>query len=99
MKPFKRLLHNKKAVSGLVLGLIIVLVMIATIIPISLYVVTKIEASMPALEADSAAANASEDLYENIYAAYSISSITPLIAVAGVIIGMIVVGFAIKRGV
>jgi len=93
---FKKLKNDKRGVTALVLGLVIVLVMLAVILPISLYTVVKIKAAMPTFTANSAEYNASKALYDNIFSAYNIASITPLIAVAGVIIGMIVVGFALR---
>jgi len=96
---FKQLRRNKRAVSGIILGLVVVLVMLAVILPISLYTVVQIKASMPTFTTNSAEYNASKALYDNIYSAYNIASITPLIAVASVIVAMVVVGFAIKRGI
>jgi len=106
---FKRLRNDKRAVSGIILGLVVVLVMLAVILPISLYTVVKIKGSIDALpiftkysaeyNASSAPYNASKALYDNVFSAYNIASITPLIAVASVIVAMVVVGFAIKRGI
>lgn len=99
MRIFEKLRRNKKGVSGIILGLVVVLVMLAVILPISLYTVVQIKASMPAFTANSAEYNASKSLYDNIFSAYNIASITPLIAVASVIVAMVVVGFALKRGI
>ena len=92
----KKLLKNKRAVSGMVLALVVALVTIAVLIPIGLLVTTNIESSLPALTADSAAANASEAVFDNVYTAFSLSALVPIVAVAGLLIAIIIGAFAFR---
>ena len=92
----KKFLKNKKAVTGMVLALVVALVTIAVLIPIGLLVTTSIEDSLPALTADSAAANASESVFTNVYTAFSLSALVPIVAVAGLLISIIIGAFAFR---
>jgi len=91
-----KLFTNRRAVSGMVLALVVALVTIAVLIPIGLLVTTNIESSLPALTAGSAAANATSDVFTNVYTAFSLSALVPIVAVAGLLIAIIVGAFAFR---
>jgi len=91
-----KLLKNKKAVTGMVIALVVALVTIAVLIPIGLLVTANIETSLPALTANSSAANASSAVFTNVYTAFSLSALVPIVAVAGLLIALIIGAFAFR---
>ena len=97
----KKLFRDKRAVTGMVLSLIIALVTIAILIPIGLLVITNIGDSLEVVSAKSAdttvAQNVTYDVFQNVYQAFSLSALTPIIAVAGLLIAIIIGAFAYKR--
>ena len=92
----RKLLRNKRGVTALVLALVIALVAIAVMIPIGLLVTVNIQSALPTLEAGSLAANASESVFNNVYTAFSLSALVPIVAVAGLLISIIVGAFALR---
>jgi len=80
----------------MVLMLVVTLVTIAVLIPIGLLVTVNIQESLPALEADSAAYNASAAVFANVFTAFSLSALVPIVAVAGLLIAIIVGAFAFR---
>jgi len=78
-----------------------VLVTIAILIPIGLLVITNIGDSLEVVSAKSAdttvAQNVTYDVFQNVYQAFSLSALTPIIAVAGLLIAIIIGAFAYKR--
>lgn len=91
LRKWKR---NRKAVTGLVLGLVIGLVTIGIVITLGLYLNVQIYNSMPAMEG--VANTTATSLFNNIMAAYSLSTIIPIVAAAGAILAVIV-GFLVVR--
>ena len=87
---------DRRGITGMVLALVVALVTIAILIPIGLLVTVNIEGSMPALTADSVEANVSEAVFANVYTAFSLSALVPIIAVAGLLIAIIIGAFAFR---
>ena len=96
-----RLLKNKKAVTGMVLALVVALVTISILIPIGLLVTTNIGDSMDIISAKTnettVAQNVTYDVFQNVYTAFSLSALVPIIAVAGLLIAIIIGAFAFKH--
>jgi hypothetical protein len=95
MKAFHRLIHDRRAMTGMVIGLIVTLTACAILVPIGVYLNAKIYSSLPALTG--VANTTATQVRDNIYAAYSLSAIIPIIAAASAIIGIIIVAFAYGR--
>lgn len=95
MKSLKSFLSNKKGITGLVIGMVVVLVACAVLVPIGLLVTSNLQASMPALTGS--ANTTAYSVYNNVYSAFSLSAIVPIVAAAGVIISIIVGVFAFRR--
>lgn len=95
MKSLKKFLHNNKAITGLVIGMVVVLVACAVLIPIGLLVTSNLQTAMPALTGS--ANTTAYSVYNNVYSAFSLSAVVPIVASAGVIISIIVGVFAWKR--
>jgi hypothetical protein len=96
MKFLNKLRSNRKGITGLVIGMVVVLVACAVLIPIGLLVTANLQSSMPALTGS--ANTTAYSVYNNVYSAFSLSAIVPIVAAAGVIISIIVGVFAFKRG-
>jgi len=97
----RKLLKNRKAVSGLVLSLVVALVTIAILIPIGLIVTVNIGDAMNVVSAKSntttVAQNVTYDVFQNIYTSFSLSALVPIVAVAGLLITIIIGAFAFRR--
>ena len=96
----RKLLRDKRAVTGMVLALVVALVTISILIPIGLLVTTNIGTSMEVVSAKSAsttvAENVTYDVFQNVYTAFSLSALVPIIAVAGLLIAIIIGAFAMR---
>jgi len=96
----RKFLKDKKAVTGMVLALVVALVTISILIPIGLLVTTNIGDSMNIVTAKTnvttTAQNVSYDVFQNVYTAFSLSALVPIIAVAGLLIAIIIGAFAMK---
>jgi len=96
----RKLLRDKRAVTGMVLALVVALVTISILIPIGLLVTTNIGDSMEVVAAKSAstttAENVTYDVFANVYTAFSLSALVPIIAVAGLLIAIIIGAFAMR---
>jgi uncharacterized membrane protein YjgN (DUF898 family) len=90
-----RLLHNKKGITGMVISLIVTLAACGILIPIGVYLNAKLYSALPAMTGT--ANTTATAVRDNIYSAYSISAVIPLVAAAAVIIGIIVAAFAYTR--
>ena len=95
-KTLRKLRHDERAITGLVIGLVVTLVACGVLIPVGLLINAQIAAALPALTG--VANTTATQVINNIYSAYSISAIVPIVAVAAVIIGIIVTAFAMRRG-
>jgi len=93
----RKLLKNRKGVTGMVIALVVSLVAIGIIIPIGLLVTSTLQTSITeGMNTTSAAYNVTEDVFANIWTAFSLSALVPIIAVAGLLIAIIVGAFAFR---
>ena len=95
MKFAKKLRENKKGITGLVIGMVVVLIACAILVPIGLLVTSNLQTAMPALTGS--ANTTAYAVYNNVYSAFSLSAVVPIVAAAGVIISIIVGVFAWKK--
>jgi uncharacterized PurR-regulated membrane protein YhhQ (DUF165 family) len=96
MNFLKFIRENRKGITGLVIGMVTVLIACAILVPIGLLVTANLQTSMPALTGS--ANTTAYSVYNNVYSAFSLSAVVPIVAAAGVIISIIVGVFAWKRG-
>jgi hypothetical protein len=96
----KRLLSNKRGITGLVIATIIALVTISIIVPIGIIITYNIQTTITGMgmTANSAAANASTAVFNNAWQAYNLASILSIVAAAGAIITIIVASFSFYQG-
>jgi len=82
----------------MVIALVVSLVAIAIIIPIGLMITVNIQSAVTESIGDntSAAYNVSADVFSNIWTAFSLSALVPIIAVAGLLIAIIIGAFAFR---
>ena len=94
----KKLLRNNRGVAAMVIALVIGLVTISVCLAVGLMLQDNLGTALNVITAKSGsttkAENITYDVFQNVYSAYSLSSIVPLIAAAGLIITIIVVAFA-----
>lgn len=91
----KKLRDNRKGITGLVIGMVVVLIACAILVPIGLLVTANLQSAMPGLTGS--ANTTAYAVYNNVYSAFSLSAVVPIVAAAGVIISIIVGVFAWKR--
>jgi len=100
VRKMRKLLKNKRGVTGMVIALVVSLVALAVIIPIGVLIASNLSASMNVVSAKSAsttqAQNVTFDVFTNIWTAFSLSALVPIIAVAGLLIAIIVGAFALR---
>lgn len=96
----RKLLRNRKGITGMVIALVVALVALAVIIPIGVLVASNLSSSLDVVSAKSAtttkAENVTYDVFQNIWTAFSLSALVPIIAVAGLLIAIIVGAFALR---
>jgi len=97
----RKLLKNRKAVTGLVVTLTVSLVALALIIPIGILVTTNLSDALDVVEAKSnvtsTAENITYDVFGSLWTSWSLSALIPIIAVAAVLISIIVGAFVFRR--
>lgn len=91
----RKIRENRKGITGLVIGMVVVLIACAILVPIGLLVTANLQSTMPALTGS--ANTTAYAVYNNVYSAFSLSAVVPIVAAAGVIISIIVGVFAFKR--
>lgn len=87
--------ENKKGITALVIGMVVVLIACAVLVPIGLLVTSNLQTAMPALTGS--ANTTAYSVYNNVYSAFSLSAVVPIVAAAGVIISIIVGVFAFRK--
>lgn len=97
----RKLLKNRKGVTGVTIALVVSLVALAIIIPIGVLVASNLSTSLNVVSAKSAsttqAENVTYDVFANIWTAFGLSALIPIIAVAGLLIAIIIGAFMIRR--
>ena len=98
---FKKLLRDRRGIAALVIGLVVTLVATAVILAIGLMIQSNLATSMEVVTAKTnvttKAQNITFDVFSNVYSAYSLSSVVPLVAGAALVIGIIIGAFALKQ--
>lgn len=98
---FRKLLRNRRGIAAMVIGLVIALVTVSVVMAVGLLLQTQLGTALNVVSAKSNATskaqNITYDVFQNVYSAYSLSSVVPLVAAAGLIISIIVVAFAVYR--
>jgi len=89
----RKLLKDKRAIAGLVIALVIGLVACSVVMAVGLLIQANLATALDVVSAKSAsttqAQNITYDVFANVYSAYSLSSIVPLVAGAALVIAII----------
>ena len=97
LRKFKR---DRRAIAGLVIGLVVGLVVCSVVLAIGLMIHSNLSTALEVVAAKSAtttkAENITYDVFSNVYSAYSLSSVVPLVAGAALVIMIIVGAFALR---
>ena len=95
----QKLLKNKKANTGVVIGVISVLLLITTIVPIGVYITYTMQDTVADLgmTPDSAADNASDAVFDRAWVGYNLVSILSIVIAAVAIITAVIGAFVQRR--
>ena len=94
---FKMLRKNRKGITMIILSLVVALVALAILIPVGLMIQSSLT-TITKITGMSTTANATVDTVNtNIYSAFNLVAIVPIIAGAAVIISVIMGAFAFKQ--
>lgn len=93
---FEKLKNDKRGVSGIVIVLVVGLITIGIILPVGLMVTGSLYSTIATLDLGTSGNATRTTLFNNIYAAYNLSVIVPIISAAGLIIGVIGAYFAFR---
>lgn len=96
LKEFK---SNKRGITALAIGVVITLVVLTFMIPIGIYLTYSMQTVVNGLgmTANSAADNASDQVFTTAWQAYNLASIMLIVAAAGAIITIIISAFAVYQ--
>ena len=72
------------------LGLVVMLVTLAVILPIGLIVVGNLNSTVSNMDLGSQGNSTRTSLFNNIYSAFNLAVIIPIVAAAGAIIGIVI---------
>jgi len=94
---FKKLRKNRRGITMIILSLVVALVALAILIPVGLMIQSSLT-TITKITGMSTTANATVDTVNtNIYSAFNLVAIVPIIAGAAVIISVIMGAFAFKQ--
>jgi len=94
---FGKLRKNRKGITMIILSLVVALVALAILIPVGLMIQSSLT-TITKITGMSATANSTVDTVNtNIYSAFNLVAIVPIIAGAAVIISVIMGAFAFKQ--
>lgn len=104
MEPFKRFRNDKRGITGMVIGLIVLLIACAVLIPIGIVITSSLHAALPNMWYNTTSGTGvwkqanltTATVFANVYNAFSIAAIVPFVAAAALIIGIIVTAFAVR---
>jgi len=97
MNLLKKLKRDERAVTGIVVVLVVGLITIGIILPVGLMVTGSLYTTISDLNLGTSGNATRTTLFNNIYAAYNLSVIVPIISAAGLIIGVIGAYFAFRK--
>lgn len=95
---FKKFRENRRGFTAIVIALVITLVALAVILPVGMLVTANIQSIVNAMVLGTAGNATRTVLFANIWSAFNLSAIVPIIGAAGLIIGIILAAFAFQSG-
>lgn len=81
---------NKRAMSGVIIALVVTLVTIGIVLPVGLMITGEMDSTTDALDLGATGNTTRDNLFSNIYTGYDLSNILPLIVAASVVIAAVV---------
>jgi len=88
---------NRRGIQAIVLALVVTLVSLAVILPVGLLATSYIRSTIDAMDLGTSGNATRTTLFTNIYVAFDLSAIVPIIAGAALVIGVIIAGFTFSR--
>lgn len=86
----KKLRRNRKAITGLVIATVIGLITIAIILPVGILVTAQLNTVVNSMALTGVANTTANAVFVNVYSAFNLATIIPIVAAAGAIITIIV---------
>jgi uncharacterized membrane protein YjgN (DUF898 family) len=96
-KKLKSLRRDRRAITGMILALIITLVSLAILLPVGLLLTAQIATTVNTYNLGTSGNATRLAVLNNIWAAFNLSAIIPIVAAAGIIIAVIVGAFVLKQ--
>lgn len=93
---FKKLRKDKRGVTAIVIGLVVMLIAVAIILPVGMLVTANIQTIVNAMVLGTSGNATRTALFNNVWSAFNLSSIVPIVAAAALIIGVIITAFAVR---
>jgi len=91
-----KILTDKRGLTGPVLALVIGMVVIGILLPVGLIIVGNLKSTVDAMDLGATGNTTRTTLFSNIYAAFNLAVIVPIIAAAGIIISVVGAYFAFR---
>ena len=95
-----KFMQNRRGIAAMVIGLVVALVACSVVLAIGLMIHSNLSTALGVVAAKSGSTSKAEnityDVFNNVYSAYSLSSVVPLVAGAALIITIIVGAFALR---
>ena len=91
-----KILTDKRGLTGPVMALVIGLVVIGILLPVGLLIVGNLSSTVTAMDLGTSGNATRTTLFSNIYAAFNLAVIVPIIAAAGIIIAVVGAYFAFR---
>lgn len=86
----KKFLKNRTAITGLVIATVIGLITIAIILPVGIMVTSQLNSVVTTMGLTGTANTTANAVFNNVYSAFNLATIIPIVAAAGAIITIIV---------
>jgi Flp pilus assembly pilin Flp len=99
-RTLPKFMQNRRGIAAMVIGLVVALVACSVVLAIGLLIHANLGTALGVVSAKSASTTQAEnitfDVFTNVYSAYNLSSVVPLVAGAALIIAIIVGAFALR---
>ena len=95
MRFLRKFRESRRGMTTIIIGLIIMLVLIGVALPVGLHCTSSIKGVIDDMDLGTEGNSTRTKLFNNIYSAYDLSVIVPIIAGAALVIGAVTVGFAV----
>jgi Flp pilus assembly pilin Flp len=93
MEDFRK---DRRGITGIVIALVVAMVAIAIVIPIGMLLTANIYTTVSNMVLGTSGNATRTVLFNNIWSAYSLAAVVPIVAAAGLIISVVIAAFALR---